>query len=69
MSSSTPSFQRHLSPAVYHLLKSNNLLDKANKIPASGHKGRLLKGDIISYLEGKPVEPPKKHKPMSEVNE
>ncbi|CCE73242.1 Piso0_000271 [Millerozyma farinosa CBS 7064] len=41
-----------LSPAVEMLLHSNNIShDEAiSKIPASGPKGRLLKGDILAYL-------------------
>lgn len=41
-----------LSPAVEMLLHSNNIShDEAiAKIPASGPKGRLLKGDVLAYL-------------------
>lgn len=41
-----------LSPAVEMLLHSNNIShDEAiSKIPASGPKGRLLKGDVLAYL-------------------
>jgi hypothetical protein len=40
-----------LYPAVQHLLRENNLpLEEADKIPASGPGGRLLKGDVLAYL-------------------
>jgi pyruvate/2-oxoglutarate dehydrogenase complex dihydrolipoamide acyltransferase (E2) component len=40
-----------LYPSVQHLLLSNGLSkDDANKIPASGPAGRLLKGDVLAYL-------------------
>jgi pyruvate/2-oxoglutarate dehydrogenase complex dihydrolipoamide acyltransferase (E2) component len=40
-----------LYPSVQHLLLSNGLTkDDANKIPASGPGGRLLKGDVLAYL-------------------
>jgi pyruvate/2-oxoglutarate dehydrogenase complex dihydrolipoamide acyltransferase (E2) component len=40
-----------LYPSVQHLLLSNGLTkDDANKIPASGPAGRLLKGDVLAYL-------------------
>ncbi len=38
-----------LSPAVRNLLNQSNL--DANIIPATGKNGRLLKGDILAYLE------------------
>jgi hypothetical protein len=40
-----------LYPSVQHLLKENGLsTDDADRIPASGPSGRLLKGDVLSYL-------------------
>jgi pyruvate/2-oxoglutarate dehydrogenase complex dihydrolipoamide acyltransferase (E2) component len=40
-----------LYPSVQHLLLSNGLTkEDANKIPASGPAGRLLKGDVLAYL-------------------
>ncbi|KAF2093650.1 hypothetical protein NA57DRAFT_26564, partial [Rhizodiscina lignyota] len=52
---STPSFAEAQSyplyPSVQHLLHENNISeDEANKIPASGPNGRLLKGDVLAYL-------------------
>ncbi|KAI9858981.1 MAG: pyridoxine biosynthesis protein [Vezdaea acicularis] len=38
-------------PSVQHLLHENGLPDsEADKIPASGPQGRLLKGDVLAYL-------------------
>lgn len=40
-----------LYPSVQHLLHQNSIpLSDASKIPASGPNGRLLKGDVLSYL-------------------
>lgn len=40
-----------LYPSVHHLLLLNGLTkDDANKIPATGPLGRLLKGDVLAYL-------------------
>lgn len=40
-----------LYPSVQHLLKQNGLpKEEADKIPASGPNGRLLKGDVLAYL-------------------
>lgn len=40
-----------LYPSVQHLLKENGLpKEEADKIPASGPNGRLLKGDVLAYL-------------------
>jgi len=40
-----------LYPSVQHLLLQNGLTkEDANKIPASGPAGRLLKGDVLAYL-------------------
>lgn len=40
-----------LYPSVEHLLHQNGMTkDDADKIPASGPKGRLLKGDVLAYL-------------------
>lgn len=40
-----------LYPAVQHLLMENGLpKEEADKIPASGPNGRLLKGDVLAYL-------------------
>jgi 2-oxoglutarate dehydrogenase E2 component (dihydrolipoamide succinyltransferase) len=46
-----------LSPAVRKLVEENDL--NPAEIPATGKDGRLLKGDVLSYLEGgaKPAEP------------
>lgn len=40
-----------LYPSVQHLLKVNGLLkEEADKIPATGPSGRLLKGDVLAYV-------------------
>ncbi|ORY04845.1 hypothetical protein K493DRAFT_404574 [Basidiobolus meristosporus CBS 931.73] len=39
----------YLSPAVAHLVR-NNKIDDINKVPATGPKGRILKGDVLGYL-------------------
>lgn len=40
-----------LYPSVLHLLRENRLpKEEADKIPASGPNGRLLKGDVLAYL-------------------
>lgn len=40
-----------LYPSVQHLLKQNGLAkEDADKIPATGPSGRLLKGDVLAYL-------------------
>ena len=40
-----------LYPSVQHLLKINGLpKEEADKIPATGPSGRLLKGDVLAYL-------------------
>ena len=40
-----------LYPAVQHLLKASGLpIEEADKIPASGPNGRLLKGDVLAYV-------------------
>lgn len=40
-----------LYPSVQHLLHQNNIaISDASKIPASGPNGRLLKGDVLSFL-------------------
>jgi pyruvate/2-oxoglutarate dehydrogenase complex dihydrolipoamide acyltransferase (E2) component len=40
-----------LYPAVQHLLKASGLsVADADKIPASGPNGRLLKGDVLAYV-------------------
>ncbi|KAI9849603.1 MAG: pyridoxine biosynthesis protein [Sclerophora amabilis] len=40
-----------LYPSVQHLLHLHGLpLSEADKIPASGPNGRLLKGDVLSYM-------------------
>lgn len=40
-----------LYPSVQHLLKVNGLpKEEADKIPASGPGGRLLKGDVLAYI-------------------
>ncbi|KAF9960834.1 hypothetical protein BGZ70_008483, partial [Mortierella alpina] len=45
---STPS-SKLLSPAVAHLLLQNHIQD-VTKIPATGPKGRVLKGDVLAFL-------------------
>ncbi|KAG0328804.1 hypothetical protein BGZ99_004468 [Dissophora globulifera] len=45
---STPS-SNLLSPAVAHLLLENHIKD-VTKIPATGPKGRVLKGDVLAFL-------------------
>ncbi len=55
-----------LSPAVRRLVEENSL--DASAIPASGARGRLTKGDVISFLESraaKPVSPPAAPKPAA----
>ncbi len=51
-SSSKPRKQTYpLYPSVQHLLHEKGLsISEADKIPASGPNGRLLKGDVLSYL-------------------
>lgn len=45
-----------LYPSVVHLLHTNNIpLSDASKIPATGPSGRLLKGDVLSYLNAIPA--------------
>lgn len=40
-----------LYPSVQHLLQVNGLpKEEADKIPATGPNGRLLKGDVLAYL-------------------
>jgi hypothetical protein len=40
-----------LYPSVQHLLKVNGLpKEEADKIPATGPNGRLLKGDVLAYV-------------------
>ncbi|KAF7564659.1 AceF, Pyruvate-2-oxoglutarate dehydrogenase complex [Pyrenophora tritici-repentis] len=40
-----------LYPSVQHLLNINNLpASEADKIPATGPNGRLLKGDVLAYV-------------------
>ena len=50
--SSQPSKQTYpLYPSVAQLLHENGLpTSEVDKIPASGPKGRLLKGDVLAYL-------------------
>ncbi|KAG0056843.1 hypothetical protein BGZ83_003137 [Gryganskiella cystojenkinii] len=45
---STPS-SKLLSPAVAHLLLQNHIKD-VTQIPATGPKGRVLKGDVLAFL-------------------
>lgn len=48
-----------LYPSVQQLLHENGLpSSEADKIPASGPKGRLLKGDVLAYLGQIPKEYP-----------
>ena len=40
-----------LYPSVQHILRQHGMSeDDASKIPASGPRGRLLKGDVLAYL-------------------
>ena len=50
--SATPRHQKYpLYPSVAQLLHENGLdLSEADKIPASGPNGRLLKGDVLAHL-------------------
>ena len=52
LSSGEPQKQRYpLYPSIAQLLYENGLSSsEADKIPASGPKGRLLKGDVLGYL-------------------
>ncbi|TCS63599.1 2-oxoglutarate dehydrogenase E2 component [Varunaivibrio sulfuroxidans] len=45
-----------LSPAVRRLVEENGL--DASVIPASGKDGRLVKGDVLTYLENRPSPAP-----------
>ncbi|KAG0214365.1 hypothetical protein BGX28_002182 [Mortierella sp. GBA30] len=45
---STPS-SKLVSPAVAHLLLQNHIQD-VTKIPSTGPKGRVLKGDVLAFL-------------------
>jgi 2-oxoglutarate dehydrogenase E2 component (dihydrolipoamide succinyltransferase) len=45
-----------LSPAVRKLIEENNL--DAPIIPATGKDGRLVKGDVLTYMEKVPVSAP-----------
>lgn len=45
---STPS-SNLISPAVAHLLLQNHISD-VTKVPATGPKGRVLKGDVLAFL-------------------
>ncbi|KAL7268873.1 pyridoxine biosynthesis protein [Rhizina undulata] len=48
---SAPKTPHTPSPSVVHLLKENGISkEDASKIPATGPKGRLLKGDVLAYL-------------------
>ncbi|KAI8049557.1 hypothetical protein BDF22DRAFT_699330 [Syncephalis plumigaleata] len=48
-----------LTPAVARLVTEHHLVDQLNKIPATGPKHRLLKGDVLAYLGLiTPREPP-----------
>lgn len=50
-SGAAPRKQGTLLPSVLHLLKEKGLSkEDADKIPASGPSGRLLKGDVLAYL-------------------
>ncbi|KAL9101597.1 MAG: hypothetical protein Q9163_003158 [Psora crenata] len=51
-SNAKPRKQRYpLYPSIVQLLQENGLpTSEADKIPASGPKGRLLKGDVLAYL-------------------
>lgn len=54
-SASAPANTSHpLSPAVRKLVEENGL--DAAKIPASGKDGRLVKGDVLSYIESGQAE-------------
>ena len=38
-----------MSPAVHHLIEEHGL--DSNEIPASGKDGRIVKGDVLAYIE------------------
>lgn len=53
-----------MSPAVVHLIKTRGISDSETaNIPRTGPKGRLLKGDVLSYLSSAKES----DKPSSEV--
>lgn len=62
--SSATGTESKLSPAVRNLLQEHNL--DAGKIPASGKDGRLIKEDVLNYLEGKKSAPTQKSGPAAE---
>ncbi|KAI9737124.1 MAG: pyridoxine biosynthesis protein [Cirrosporium novae-zelandiae] len=59
-SGAKPTHQTYpLYPSVAQLFHENNIpLSEADNIPASGPKGRLLKGDILAYIGKIPKEYP-----------
>ncbi|ORX92947.1 hypothetical protein K493DRAFT_316277 [Basidiobolus meristosporus CBS 931.73] len=61
----------YLSPAVAHLVR-NNKIEDINKVPATGPKGRILKGDVLSYLGiikgGAPTPKVQESKPAQEAS-
>ncbi len=64
--SNKPAGDQPLSPAVRRLVEEHSL--DASKIPASGPNGRLLKGDVLAYVEdggdkGKDSKPSKTERP------
>lgn len=50
----TSTKQQHPSPAVSHLL-SNYVIKDVADIPATGPRGRLLKGDVLAYIATKNI--------------
>jgi hypothetical protein len=62
-----------LYPSVQHLLKVNGLpKEEADKIPASGPNGRLLKGDVLAYIgqiqNSYPVESAERFKKLAHLD-
>ncbi|KAI8938128.1 hypothetical protein NX059_005795 [Plenodomus lindquistii] len=64
---------RPLYPSVQHLLDVNGLpKEEADKIPATGPNGRLLKGDVLAYIgrisDSYPSELAKRFKVLSHLD-
>ncbi|KAK9767285.1 hypothetical protein K7432_003016 [Basidiobolus ranarum] len=56
--SSTGDRDNYLSPAVAHIVRNNKISD-INKVPATGPKGHILKGDVLGFLGLIKVDAPK----------
>jgi hypothetical protein len=57
-----------LSPAVQHLLRLYDISeDEAKNITTSGPFGRLLKGDLLSYIEAEKLKPLRVSHPLPDV--